>query len=212
MLLTLGGLGGVFAGCAGRAGASVDADRTAPASPAIAAPKAPVATAFPADWLGNWRGRARVTPAAGAPIEFTMGLDIATTATPGTFTWTIIYAGEAGTQTRPYTIESVAAKPNAFVIDEQNSILIDAIHLDGALYSSFEIQGTTINVVYRLNTSAPEGDEIVVELVSTVEANARESGGKEGVPPVTSRAPVSLQRAVLKRVDAQSPQSPQSKR
>ena len=185
-----------IAGCATSA---EHADRTNQTLSNSASPPLPAPT-FPTDWIGRWLGDARVTRAAGPAIEFKMGLNIEPTATPGTYTWTIIYSGEAGTQIRPYTIARMADKPGTFVIDEQNSILIDAIYLDGGLYSAFEIQGTTINVVYRLQRRGPNGDEIVVELVSTDENTTRQSGGKDAVPRVNSLAPLSLQRAILRRV------------
>ncbi len=205
LAIVIAGASASMSGCAGpkRGGEPATLPMATPAT--NAAPAAPMPPKFPADWIGDWRGPAKVSGATGPAIEFTMGLTIMPTPTPGTHTWTITYAGDAGTQVRPYTIASVAGKPGAFIIDEKNSILIDAVDLDGGLYSTFEIQGTTINAVYRLDRAGPDGDRIIVELVSHDTSTARESGGKDGVPPVRSSSPTSLQRAVLKRVNATAP-------
>jgi hypothetical protein len=210
LAMAVGGTCVAMSGCV-KAKGGTDSATPGAATTAKAVVPAPLAPAplptpnFPTDWIGDWRGPAKVSRADGPAIEFTMGLTIMPTATPGTHTWTITYAGDAGTQVRPYTIAGVSGKPGAFVIDEKNSILIDATDLDGGLYSTFEIQGTTINVVYRLDRAGPDGDRIIVELASHDASSARDSGGKDGVPSVKSFSPTSLQRAVLKRVGATTP-------
>ncbi|MBX9736531.1 MAG: hypothetical protein K2X32_06355, partial [Phycisphaerales bacterium] len=189
LVMAAGGACVAISGCDGAKGGN-DSVTPGVAKTAKAVGPAPLAAAplptpkFPTDWIGDWRGPAKVSRADGPAIEFTMGLTIMPTPTPGTHTWTITYAGDAGTQVRPYTITGVARKLGAFVIDEQNSILLDATELDGGVYSTFEIQGTTINVVYRLHRGGANGDEIIVELASHDTNAARESGGKDGVPPV----------------------------
>ncbi len=176
------------------------------ASTQEAAPsKGPV---FPADWVGHWSGPAALIAPGRPDRDFVMELIVKPTDDPARYQWTIIYAEANGTkQERAYELVVRDAEKGRFAIDEKNGIIIPATHLDGALYTSFEVQGTRINTREKLEHFATPDELLSVEMISGSSENAEPSGGKDAVPEVRSVVPRSLQRATLKRV-AEKPSTP----
>ena len=83
-----------------------------------------------------------------------------------------------------------------YAIDEKNSVVLDTVMLDGALYSQFEVEGVRLTTVNRLG---PGTDRMTCEILTTSVDPASITGNTEGVPPVGLFPPRSLQGAVLTR-------------
>ncbi len=174
----------------------------APASKGVAsAPAGDVEAAarFPAGWRGRWSGPSRVENTGRGPLEFTMELVIEPTDDEKVWSWTVIYDGAAGRQERPYTLVIRDAERGEYAIDEQQGIVIPARLLGGGLYSQFDVQGARITASYRLEGSGAER-RLAVEMLTTRADREETSGGKDGIPSVVSRVPLSLQRAELRPV------------
>ena len=80
------------------------------------------------------------------------------------------------------------------MIDEKNSILIDAYLENERLHSRFQLGESSIDVIYRRR-----GDELDVTLRTFGAKPVRTSGGKEHIPEVTAYGLRAVQRGTLKR-------------
>lgn len=194
--------------------AALGRDQAAPAAagaPVAGAEKSAVKAAdqptFPASWIGHWRGDA-ATGNAQRSQKFTMEMIIAPTDKPDRFTWTIIYAGEAGRQERAYSLIVKDAAKGVYAIDENQGIVLDASLLDGGLYTHFEVQGYRTVTRTKLENAGTADEHISVEMLTTVDGDATTTGNAGGVPAVRSWLPVSLQRAKLRRVSNDKPAEP----
>jgi hypothetical protein len=176
----------------------------APAGTQTAAekPLAEKPAGLPEAWIGHFRGPAQVHQPGRPPMEFTMELIVAPSATAGEYTWTIVYDGAQGKQTRPYKLITRDAAKGHFAVDEANGIVLDCRLFGNTFYGQFEIAGSRITTRESLEKAGTPDEQLVVEMVTTVVDSAATSGGKDGIPEVRSWFPASLQRAVLKRVPA----------
>jgi len=155
--------------------------------------------AFPAAWLGRWKGAVEVLGGTGGGTGFTMELRIAPTERPDAYTWTIIYDGQMGRQERPYLLRVKDAVRGEYVIDEVNGILLPTRLIGDTLFSSFVVQGARVSVREQLRDAGTPQERIEVELLTLDEGAPVRSGGTGGVPEVLGWSPRSLQRAVLRR-------------
>lgn len=150
-----------------------------------------------APWLGTWSGTATNHRPDGSSFDFPMTLAIAPiNGTPDRYTWTITYGDGERQQVRAYELVVIDAASGRYAIDEMNSIVLDTVMLDGALYSQFEIEGVRLTTINRLG---PGPDEITCEILTTPADPASITGNNGSVPPVRLFPPRSLQRAVLTR-------------
>ncbi|MCC7137515.1 MAG: hypothetical protein IT460_03700 [Planctomycetes bacterium] len=188
---TLGAV--VAAWCvAGREGAAAPADAP-PALPAAPAAPVPAPGAFPAAWAGHWKGPARIVGGA-SETAFAMELVVAPTDDPARWTWTIVYDGAAGRQTRPYTLVVTDAAAGRYEVDEGGGVRIAHRLLDGALWSHFEVGGTRLTTRERVEGAGTPDERLTVEIVT---ARASAEPGARGV---TSFPVGTLQTATLRRV------------
>jgi photosystem II stability/assembly factor-like uncharacterized protein len=170
---------------------------------------APAAAQFPTSWIGHWAGDA--TSGNGTNTQkFRMELIIAPTDSKDRFRWTIIYAGAQGRQERAYTLIVKDAAKGLYSIDENNGIILDSRYIDGTLFGHFLVQGNRITTRERLENPGNSGEFISTELVTTIDDQATTTGGGAGVPEVKTWAPVGVQKAILRRVDASQTQSTES--
>lgn len=155
---------------------------------------------LPTEWHGQWAGKLRVFPAAGAPQSAPMELHIRPLDS-GHYTWTIIYGDGEKRQIRKYELKPGDKGPTHFVIDEKNGSLIDLRMLDGSLRGMFGVKNekggrdTLIVTTYRL-----AGEKLVVEMTSFPSASPRATEIKAAGMSVESYLPASLQVAELTRI------------
>ena len=128
--------------------------------------------------------------------SFSFALSASAQDDPNRYSWTTVYSGEAGEQTRAYTLLLRDAATGSYAIDEHNGIVLEARLLGDRLYSWFEVQGTELIVREQL-MPGPDGAlgwsfEILTTQGATVPT------GDE--IPVESTLPTGLQRALLKRI------------
>lgn len=154
----------------------------------------PAPATFPASWQGHWKGPSVAAPFGRAKTEFPMELRIAPLEGREAWTWEIVYGEGEKRQVRPYELLPVEGEPGHFVVDEKNSILIDAWFQDEAVCTRFWVSNSVIDARYER-----DGEKMVVTLTTFGEKPARMSGGVKRVPPVASYALRAVQRAVLTR-------------
>lgn len=164
-------------------------------------PKTSSTRPFPADWLGYWQGDLVIYTAKGAVDTLPMALN-KKKISAGRWEWSIIYnRGVAGKEeTRAYELIAVDSTKGHYRVDEKDGILLDSYLRGGNLYSRFDVMGSLLESVERM-----EGEKLVFEIFSGPQNPAMlfTSGdtiiGKDTVPPVRSYPLPVMQRAILSR-------------
>ena len=153
----------------------------------IAAARA-IATTFPDDFAGTWRGTLNIHNAPGAPrqsVGFT--LEIGDTPDEHGLPWRLTYEGQP---TRDYRLQTIDAEKGAYLIDERNGITMPAHFLNDTLISRFTVSGQTL-----LTRQQFFPDRIEHEILAGSSAAATDGVGVQGLR-VTG-----LQRATLRLVE-----------
>ncbi len=153
---------------------------------------------FPAAWQGEWVGTLEIFTSGGKAQELPMELHILPTGGAGEYTWTIIYGEDVETGLRPYELLTLNQEKGWYLIDEKNTIRMEAYLLSEKFFQWFEVEGSLI-----FSSTELSGDELVWELVSGRTEPASLSGGQEfegeTIPPVKTFPINVLQKAKLKR-------------
>ncbi len=155
---------------------------------------------LPKAWHGNWEGRLYIYSASGPSMELTMNLVVTPTDSAHRLGWTITYLPDDTTQMkvdrRPYELIGLRDQPNHFVIDEQNSILLDGYLLDQTLVSRFRVDQALLMITYTLQ---PDG-QLRFEVFSGGMEPARETGQEVAeIDAVEAFKVGAYQRALLTR-------------
>ncbi len=189
-----------------------NADRSAGTVKSAAAVKSAATAKFPKDWIGHWRGEASAggpgnRPAANFIMELIVEpIERKSPSDEPRWTWTIVYDGAQGRQERAYVLIEKDRQRGRYVIDEGNSIVLDAVHLQGGLYSHFALDQVELSSAYRLVNFASSDEGLTLEILTHQPGAGTKTGGgtfegtDQRVPEVTTFAPISLQRAEMKRV------------
>jgi hypothetical protein len=152
---------------------------------------------FPQSWAGHWEGTLEIFSPKGKEQDVPMQLIIEAVDSVN-YSWSIIYGADESKGLRPYLLKPVDAAYGRYQIDEQNTILLDAILIAGKLYSRFEVGGNLL-----LSTASLEGEILHYEIISgkldplTVSGGAPHEG--EEIPEVKSYPIVVRQVAALRR-------------
>lgn len=159
---------------------------------------------FPEEWLGVWKGELEIYSGQTLVQKVPMKMELLATDSSDIYIWALIYGQDESSGRRDYRLLPVDKSRGHWVIDEQNSILLDAYVYENQLVSNFSIidndpQKTT-NLVssYRL-----EGDKLVFEILVFTDDPIRKTGGMEinadKIPLVYAYPMKRFQKAVLKK-------------
>jgi hypothetical protein len=149
--------------------------------------------AFPASFVGNWKGTLTWNRPAKASQQFTMRLNIQP-ADSGRYTWQIIY-GDDQKDNRPYILMPVDTVTGHWQIDEKNTIVLDGYFMGNSFTAVFSVSGSTIVSKYELTA---EGMEVSFTTLATKPKTTTGGTSKE-IPPVDSYQVKSVQQGLLKR-------------
>jgi len=147
---------------------------------------------FPEDWLGEWVGELEIYTAKGVAQTIGMELHIKDRGEAGKWGWTIIYKGDK-TDERSYDLVLKDADKAHFVIDEKNSIFLDAFYLGNTLISRFSVNQALLMINYTF-----EPDKIIFDVFSGNKDTSLVTG--EEVPDVEEIRSYQMgnrQRAIL---------------
>lgn len=151
---------------------------------------------FPANFIGNWKGKLRWVIAGKKTQEFTMQLRIQPTDTAGQYSWQIIY-GDDNKDNRPYTLKPVDTAKGHWVIDEHNGIILDSYIHDNCFHGAFTVNGNTI-----VDNYCVEDEKMKVEFFNIKLSDKKQSGkGTPDVPFVDSYKMNSYQYGTLKKTN-----------
>ncbi len=156
-------------------------------------------SSFPATWVGEWKGTLEIFNATGKLQELPMELHIWGQDTlPETYSFIIIYGEDKVAGKRDYQLITVDAARGLYLMDEKNSIKMEAYFLNGKLVQWFEVEGTMLYTTTEL-----VGEELLWEIISgsstPVSTTGNETVDGEEIPPVRTFPVGAMQRARLRR-------------
>lgn len=129
---------------------------------------------FPEDYMGKWKGELNIFNPSGKAQTIEMGLNILPIDGSENLTFTIIYGEDKPENYRNYELITVDKEKNTYLMDEKNSILIDAYYVGGKLFQTFEVVGNLIAC-----TLSKKGSNLYWEISSTKLDNQKVTGGQE---------------------------------
>lgn len=147
-----------------------------------------------AAWLGTWKGMLQVNSANGKNMNFPMTLNIQPTDTSNRYSWTIVYGEGSSMQIRPY--ELLDKGNDRYIIDEKNSIVLDAYMLGNTLVTRFEVKGSLLMITYQLHVI---DKQIIFRVYSGKNEAIKETGGQKNVPIVKTYPLNVVQEAYLNK-------------
>lgn len=155
---------------------------------------------FPQIWEGKWAGELAIYNAKGLAQKLPMELHILPIDTSDSYTWTIIYGEDKVAGARPYELKIVDAEKGHYLVDEHNSILLDAFLLGGKLFERFSVMGSML-----LATTEVRDEVLYYEIISGSEEALQVTGNKkveeEDIPAVGSFPIIVRQYAELRKVN-----------
>lgn len=106
---------------------------------------------WPDAWLGQWKGELVLEkPGQDSARRFPMALEITATDTPTAWNWVIIYGEGEKQDRREYLLVAQDSSYSHFVMDEQNSILLDQYRIGNRMYSRFSVDSTMLVAVSKV--------------------------------------------------------------
>lgn len=155
---------------------------------------------FPAAWAGRWTGDLEILAADGTlRSRVPMHLELGGTADAAGFPFRMTYGDPATAPVRDYRLRAVQGDTaNAFVIDEQNGIVLDARRFGASLVSVFRVGDRMLQTTYAF-----AGDELRFEVLFWADAprapmRGAGENGERGLE-VRSYVPSGRQVARLRR-------------
>lgn len=145
------------------------------------------------NWLGTWKGQLKINNVKGGKqISVPMTLNIQPTDSSSRYSWTLIYGEGSSMQIRPY--ELLDKGNGQYIIDEKNSILLDAYMLGNTLVTRFEVKGSLLMITYQLQAI---DKQIIFRVYSGKHEPLNKTGGQKDVPEVTTYPMSVTQEAYL---------------
>ena len=155
---------------------------------------------FPRDWQGKWLGELKIYSATGLQQNVAMELQILPLENEGEFTWTIIYGEDKEAGKRGYLLKTIDASKGEYLIDEQNSILLESYVLGEKFFNRYDVMGNMI-----LITLEQQGKHLVFEVLSgkmdPVSITGDTIFNEEEIPAVKTFPLRVYQKAVLGKVE-----------
>ena len=152
-------------------------------------------TVFPKSWEGNYKGELQIFGVDSVRMKLMMKLDILQKS-DSVYQFKIIYDFKGKEDKRDYELKIVDAKIGKYVIDEKNTIVIDAFFKMDILTSFFKVMDS-----YIISTYTKINDELIFEIISADGKNPNSSGNakfeSEDIPEVKSYMVNGRQKAVL---------------
>ena len=147
---------------------------------------------FPEDFFGNYKGLLTIHNNAGSS-EIPMEFHLQPTDSIGSYAYTLVYGEKKQRQDRLYTLKEINKGKGAYIIDENNGIVLDDKVIENRMYALFEVGGSLLTTFIIF-----EKDYMTFEIVVSNTSKKRISGGTNDSIPEVISYPVSIvQRAIL---------------
>ena len=149
---------------------------------------------FPDDFFGIYTGTLHISSDKGdqiLPMEF----HLLATDSVGKYTYTLVYGEGETKQIRDYSLLEKNKTKGAYVVDENNGIILDDKVLDNRMYALFEVNNTLLTTFITF-----EADHMIFEIIATSKSDKRVTYTEdEDKTEVISYPITTIQRAVLKK-------------
>ena len=153
--------------------------------------------AFPESWVGEWSGELEIWKGNGLAQTLAMNMSVQPADKVGEYHWLTTFGDKAATS-KPYLLRAIDAENGVYVIDEQNSIILESYLFDNKLVSWYVVMESLI-----LATFEKKEEEIIFEILAGSEKPISITGGQkieeEDIPEVKTMPFNVMQRAVLKK-------------
>lgn len=153
---------------------------------------------FPGSWQGNWTGELTIYKENQVQQKVPMVLEIKRIDSVR-YSFALVYGPDKEKGRRPYELVIKNAAKGEYVIDEKNSIQMEAYLFGNKLFCWFSVAGNTL-----LSTYEKVGDSLVFEVISGKSQPVSTTGGQkmnnEDIPPVQTFPVGVMQRAILKKI------------
>ena len=150
---------------------------------------------FPDSHLGVWGGKLEIFGPQGVLQSLDMELHIKNLEGEGRWTWTIIYKGDIVDE-REYELHLKDSAKAHYVIDEKNSILLDAYFLGNTLMSRFSVNRSLLMINYTF-----EEEKIIFDVFTGSLDNTTKTGEEiKEVEEIRSYTMAGRQQAILRRM------------
>ena len=148
-----------------------------------------------AHWPGHYSGDLFAENVNGSENAYHMELIIEKQSETA-YSWIIVYGEDSTRQERKYQLNILQG--NVFQLDEKDGIVLNISHNDNELTSVFEVEGSLLHVIYRLDKKG-----IFFELTSSAEKST--TGGQTNyadgdIPEVITYRTTTFQTAYLKKL------------
>ena len=154
-------------------------------------------SAFPKSWEGNYKGELQIFGVDSVKMKLLMKLDILQKS-DSVYQFKISYDFKGKEDIRDYELKIADAKSGKYVIDEKNTIMIDAYYKMGILTSFFEVMDS-----YIISTYSKMNEDLIFEIISADGKNPTSSGNakfeSEDIPEVKAYLVNGRQKAVLRK-------------
>ena len=154
---------------------------------------------FPKNWVGNYQGELQIYNVDSIKMTAQMQLQISQK-TDSLYNWTIIYNINGKKDIRSYELQIIDTKQGHYIIDEKNSIKIDAFYHNQIFTSFFKVVDN-----YIVATYTKKNNSIIFEIISASDKKTTTTGNttikEEKIPEVTTYFVLGRQKAVLKNTN-----------
>ncbi|HMQ68957.1 MAG TPA: hypothetical protein PKA90_10555 [Ignavibacteria bacterium] len=144
------------------------------------------------EWTGVWSGKLDVRTSDGKSSTVEMTLTIEETGTPGEWKWITNYGGNLS---KDYILKTVDPEKGLYLLDENNSIVLDYFFSDNAFYNMFSVQKNILFSKYLMSDG-----EIHFEVISAPIHSPNVTGNESDETGLVDSYPVyAVQKAVLRK-------------
>lgn len=152
---------------------------------------------FPLDWIGIYEGVLTLYNGPMATSRVKMKLQIANPNEEGLYPWIMVYGED---DFRNYGLEAIDPEKGYYILDEFNSIKLDAYHKSNHLITKFSVKGTDLIVDYE---RVPGGIDVLfyVSFQDPTNITGGEIFENDTIPKVSSYHIAAFQKAVLKQIE-----------
>lgn len=153
---------------------------------------------FPTDWVGNYHGDLIIYGVDSINMKLPMDLNIKQK-NDSLYAWEIIYNFKGKKDIRKYELLVKDEKRGHYIIDEKNSIKINAFYRKNIFTSFFKVMNS-----YIVATYTKENNSIIFEIISATDSEKTITGntiqGLDTIPKVTTFFVNGRQKAILSKL------------
>ena len=143
-------------------------------------------------WIGEWTGTLHIYYPV-RNLELQAKLEITNTDEPGKLGWKTVY--DNGKIEKKYLLKTKDAEKGQYILDEDNTIMLDYYYSDNTFYCVFEVENVLLTSIYRM-----EGENIIMEVTSSELKNPNISGNNSGDSKEVKSYPVFVvQKAIFSK-------------